>query len=765
MAKATGVEVARISVRVSPDTKDFRRELKKDLEEIERSVRATVGVEAKLDTAGAKAHLRAALAEMKAQAASSNIEAKLGLDTNFLRNSIKGMAAQLATVGENAQSAGEGFASLGRTGWIVGAVFAAAAPVIGLVAGLLAGLPSLLASVAIPVGSIALGLDGIKKAAQSIAPQFDALKASVSSVFEQGLGPVFQQLTSLMPILTSGFSGVAQQLVGVAQGVTNVLTSSGGMAQMATIFGNVGDFIGALTPTLQSFTSTMLTLGADGAKNLGLLLQPLQQFATQFDQMIGRVSQSGVLQGAFQGLSQTLGSLLTLFNQLFESGLQAMSQLGGPLSNMISGIGNAFVAFMPALTSFSALAGNVFGELGNQLGPILTSLTPGLSMLADTLGTTLTGALKSLGPTLVPLATSLSNGVVAALQQLQPILPGVIQSFVQLGTAIGGQLTSYLPQLATAFGQIAGVLAENAPLMLQMLASTLTSMVPVLVKAAPGMMQLAQGLADLMVSVGPAVPMMVQVAGAVIQVGTALAGGVVGAIQGFASAFQQAVSAVSSFVGAVVSGVGQVISEITSLPGKITSAVSNFGSLLVQAGKDLIQGLINGIKSMASAAISAATDIASSVAGAVKGFLGIHSPSVVFDQIGQNIGQGLVNGLDGQQSNVASAAKDLASTVKDHFDKGVKLGGGLKFGADGFTTDSKDPWKKAEASLFNAPIDFTKATGQQFLSDIGVSGDGVISKAVTEGINYVFNIGSVDEALSIKDREESKKAIAVVGRT
>src|SRR5690606_37043907 len=102
--------------------------------------------------------------------------------------------------------------------WIVIAVFALAAPVLGLVAGLLAGLPSLLLAAGAAAGAVALGWDGIKKAAQTLKPEFDALKKTMSDTFEKGLTPVFQQLKQLFPTLQTGLKQVAEGLIPLAQG-------------------------------------------------------------------------------------------------------------------------------------------------------------------------------------------------------------------------------------------------------------------------------------------------------------------------------------------------------------------------------------------------------------------------------------------------------------------------------------------------------------------------------------------------------------------
>jgi phage-related minor tail protein len=67
---------------------------------------------------------------------------------------------------------------------------------------------------------------------------------------------------------------------------------------------------------------------------------------------------------------------------------------------------------------------------------------------------------------------------------------------------------------------------------------------------------------------------------------------------------------------------------------------------LVQVGKDMIQGLINGVGAMGGALVTAMQNMANSAMNAVKGALGIHSPSIKFFGFGENTVQGFNDGLD-----------------------------------------------------------------------------------------------------------------------
>ena len=128
---------------------------------------------------------------------------------------------------------------------------------------------------------------------------------------------------------------------------------------------------------------------------------------------------------------------------------------------------------------------------------------------------------------------------------------------------------------------------------------------------------------------------------------------------GFNAAKQIAISAFQALVSGVVGKIGTLLGHIRALPGKIKSGLGNLGSLLRGAGKDLMQGMINGIKSMAGNLVGAAKGVVGDAVAGAKNLLGIASPSKVFMKIGQQTGEGMVIGLERQTHAVTSAMRSM----------------------------------------------------------------------------------------------------------
>lgn len=112
---------------------------------------------------------------------------------------------------------------------------------------------------------------------------------------------------------------------------------------------------------------------------------------------------------------------------------------------------------------------------------------------------------------------------------------------------------------------------------------------------------------------------------------------------------------ISDFVG----GIGKFFADI---PTNILNALSGAGQWLFEAGKNIVQGLFDGIKSLAGTIGNFFLSLLPGwIVEPFKLALGIHSPSRLFKGFGQNIGQGLLDGVDGMQGKIDGTMNGLVS--------------------------------------------------------------------------------------------------------
>lgn len=135
----------------------------------------------------------------------------------------------------------------------------------------------------------------------------------------------------------------------------------------------------------------------------------------------------------------------------------------------------------------------------------------------------------------------------------------------------------------------------------------------------------------------------------VVNIATGLKDAAVNAFKNLVSGIRSALSGLASVVQNGFSG---AISFITSLPGKA-----------LQWGKDFIQGLINGIKSMVQAVVDTVSGIASKIASFLHFSAPDEGPLSDYEKWMPDFMKGLAGGIEKSRRLVEKAVKDVASDM------------------------------------------------------------------------------------------------------
>lgn len=743
---STGVEVARISVKVSPDTKQFRRDLKSDLDAVERSVTASIDVEP--DMGDFRSRVKAAAAGMRATVA---------VDADVDRRSLKSFKAAFEKTsifgGGGGPSFGSGLNSQALA--IIAAGLAAATPLLsgalGAITTALVSLPGLISAVAVPVGALTLGIDGLTKAAERLKPPFDELKQLMTQRVQEQFTPMFDKLGEIFPTLKASLPGVTQGLADIGKSIADVVASPSGLSKIGTTIDNIARAIRESAPGIGDFTDGLLSL--------------VQGFTGNLPDVAKWINDTGK---SFKDWAADFTKKDWFGNSDFDRAL-------GGLGDTLKTIGGGLV------------------DIGGKALDFFSDPEKVKSFAAE-----LEGVVKTL-TTLVDLSNKLAENI----SKVPGFKDGAFQvtDLLPIQMQLGGQLFEALPTLLAGTWERIKADAQAA---WQTVSGTVSAAVSVIGSTVSSIGGIAQGTWD----------------------------GIVAVAQGaWNSVVSAAQSAWGNIMSTVSNAVSSVFSSVTSMASQVVGALANLAQEGIIAGRNLVQGLIDGISGMISSAVAKARELASGVANAFKSFLGIHSPSRLFTEYGKFTAEGFGIGLENGFQPVLDQAKALAQKIADAFSSGADptslLAGvskldvsriektlgleikrlesqakaldyqakttgdkSLKGRADeirmlkdqvglqremlsltqdysdeiGSADSGGDPLVKAASGLMAAPVDFAKATGKQFLSDLGVSGDGLISRAIGEGIQYIFQIGSVDEAMSIKDRETSKNALPLIGR-
>ena len=129
----------------------------------------------------------------------------------------------------------------------------------------------------------------------------------------------------------------------------------------------------------------------------------------------------------------------------------------------------------------------------------------------------------------------------------------------------------------------------------------------------------------------------------------------------FQALWSVAKTMMSNLLKAVISNIKQVPTNVRNFMNQAVNILKSIN--LFSIGKNMIQGLINGIKNMGSNVVGAIKGVVSGAVNAAKKALGINSPSKVFTQFGKWTGEGLAIGIDSENNRVAKASEGLSNSV------------------------------------------------------------------------------------------------------
>lgn len=341
--------------------------------------------------------------------------------------------------------------------------------------------------------------------------------------------------------------------------------------------------------------------------------------------------------------AQTVAAALPGLAGGFLSLIEGAAPLPGLFDQMSPAIETIGAAVMAALPTFIEFGRGILPQIASAVGAII----PVMMSIASTVIPAVIGILQTALPIIGNIIGAVVPAVVGAISTLVPVILQIIPPIVSIVQTIlgvlGPAINWLLPVVTGVFGSLVTII-QGA---IQIVTSVLSSVAALLRGDFSGAWSAIQGV----------VTGVITIIRGVIQQGmtyiSALTGQSVAQVkETFSRGWQLIVSTVTGKIG-------DLIGKVKEIPGKITSALGNLGSLLKDAGKDLIQGLINGVGSMGQALKDKASGLASGAVDSIKGALGIASPSKVMMEVGKWTGEGLIQGVEKMQRGAAGAMAGL----------------------------------------------------------------------------------------------------------
>ena len=403
------------------------------------------------------------------------------------------------------------------------------------------------------------------------------------------------------------------------------------------------------------------------------------------------------------GLADDNADIDALINQMIEAAGTVVDNVAPRIIQTI----NSIVGSVPKI--ISGLSGVVTGAAG-QIGTLAQTLLPQLTQAFFGLISSIIEIMPQLLPQLLSAAVSFFTGILTGLNTVIPQLaaqipviitqitttltenlPQIIQAGVLILVNLINGITNAIPSLIEAiialFPVITTALLENLPLIIEAGLNLLIALITGIVQAIPQLIaMLPQIITTIVSTLASMLPQIIETG---ITLLNSLISGIVQAIPQLIAALPQIISSIVNtliqnlpqiisagiqLLGALISGLIQAIPSLIAAIPQIVKAIFdtfkaiNWGEL----GKNIIDGVINGVKNAASSLINVFKDLASSALDAVKDFFGIHSPSTVMrDQVGKmlpaGMAEGVEEGMDDEEERIRKAMEGGVPTTIDSY--------------------------------------------------------------------------------------------------
>ena len=358
---------------------------------------------------------------------------------------------------------------------------------------------------------------------------------------------------------------------------------------------------------------------------------------------------------------------------------------GDGTENNLGLLGNV----MPAVENISKGIMNALPQLLNGIISILPQfLDAGVNIING-----LVNGIQQNMPAIMSATMQIINTLITTLvSNLPQILQMGIQVIVSLVQGLAQQLPTLIPQMVETVITMVETLIDNIDLIIDAGIQLIIGLAEGLIEALPQLIDKIPIIIDkLCTAIINNLPKIIEMG---ITLTVKLGEGLIKAIPQLISKVPQIIS---SLLNAITSGgFSKMLNAGRDLLNKVKEGiVAGIGSL-ADVGKNIVQGLWNGINNAKDWMLDKIKGFGKSVLNGMKSVFGIHSPSKVFrDQVGKNLALGIGEGFTDEMANVTS---EMQNAIPTSFDTDLNVGSSVGSGSSNYYS-MVDAFKQALSEM------------------------------------------------------------------
>lgn len=319
-------------------------------------------------------------------------------------------------------------------------------------------------------------------------------------------------------------------------------------------------------------------------------------------------------------------------------------------------IAAAAPAIQAALIGVFTAFENAAPAFGNAVASLIKSLIPAVNELIILAGVAIRQfisqiyqIIKQKMPELVQIVTLTISGILEALRNVWPeFLKTILDMLGQFFLAIGENLPKFSAAFQLILTGFIDLIKANVPLIIGAFLALIQAMLDGLATKIPDLMKSGANLIAAMIN---------GIAAQSVIIINAAWDAVITFINGFADAIDQKGPELQAAVNKLIKAI------IGFIKNGLTGMANTFAPHASSIGRNIINGVINGVSGAAGALYNKLRNVASSALSSFKSTLGIHSPSRVFATAAGFIVAGIVQGIDRNQSDAVDAMSGLGDDM------------------------------------------------------------------------------------------------------